>query len=157
MFTQLVIKNNNLISLKNNIEILNTNNNTNNKFSDSYCKIKIQEYISKIKSLKDNTLFRKTFSTNNIFYSQIFNSGSSSIIKYSLCDEQYIVNTRLINYKLNNMGKSNLNNKKSISINRIDLLDKNFNIIKSKYLFRIVDKIDRSFTKRLTVIPSPLI
>ena len=33
------------------------------------------------------------------------------------------------------MGKSNLNNKKCISINKIDLLDKNFNIIKYKYLF----------------------
>jgi hypothetical protein len=138
MFTKFVNinyinSNKDIISLKKNIKILNSNSNTNNKFSESYYKIK--EYISKINSLKDNTIFRKTFSSSNIFYNQIFNSGSSSIIKYSLCDEQYIVNTRLINYKLNTMGKSDLNNKKCISINKIDLLDKNFNIIKSKYLF----------------------
>jgi hypothetical protein len=83
----------------------------------------------------NNTIFRKTFSSNNIFYNQLFNSSSSTITKYPSDEDQYIVNTRLINYKLDNMGKSNLTNKKCISINKIDILDKNFNIIKSKYLF----------------------
>ena len=125
----------NLISLKNNLVIMNKKNNlvTMNKVS---LNVTYQSnFVSKFKKISNMSIFYKDISIFFKQYNQILNSSSSSIIKNSLDSEQYIINTRIVNYKLDNEGKSDIGYKKCITINKIDILDKNFNIIKSKYLF----------------------
>ena len=116
----------NSISLKNNLVIMN-------KVS---LNVTYQSnFVSKFKKISNMSIFYKDISSFFKLYDQILNSSSSSIIKNSLDSEQYIINTRIVNYKLDNEGKSDIGYKKCITINKIDILDKNFNIIKSKYLF----------------------
>ena len=118
-------KSNSLISLNTNLGIRNK---ASLKITDK------DNYVSSLKKISNKSIFYKDISTFFKLYNQILNSSSSSIIKNYFDAEQYIINTRIVNYKLDNMGKSNKHGK-IISINKIDILDKNFNIIKSKYLF----------------------
>jgi hypothetical protein len=100
---------------------------------------KIKKYYSNINlKIIKNALFYKNLSfdflksidNKNIF----FNSSSSTIIKHPDFNDKYVVNTRLINYKLDSIGKSNINSN-CITINKISILDKFYNEINSKYLF----------------------
>jgi len=90
---------------------------------------------NKSKKISKMAIFNKNISSFCKVYNKLFNSSSSSIIKkLDSIEPQYIINTRIVNYYLNNLGKS-VGSKNVITINKIDILDKNFNIVKSKYLF----------------------
>lgn len=94
----------------------------------------IKDYFNNInKNLINKCLFYKDFSFN---FKKInkFNSSSASIIKHPTFENQFIMNTRIVNYALDDMGKSN-NENKCISINKITILDNFFNEISFKYLF----------------------
>lgn len=96
----------------------------------------IKDYFNIInKNVIDNCLFYKNLSFQFNFSKQKFNSSSTSIIRYpSSTINRYIINTRIVNYRLNNIGKSNFS-EKCITINKISVLDKFFNCIYFKYLF----------------------
>jgi hypothetical protein len=95
----------------------------------------IKDYFNIInKNIINNCLFCKNLSFNFNFNNQTFYSSSTTIIKHPSILDRYIINTRIINYKLDNIGKSNCN-KKCITLNKISVLDKFFNSIYSKYLF----------------------
>ena len=64
-----------------------------------------------------------------------FNSSSSSIIKNPYKDDTYVINTRIVNYKLDIVGRSNIGTNNCITINKISTLDKFFNEINMKYLY----------------------
>lgn len=98
----------------------------------------IYKYLMNITKIsKSNILIYKnissTFTLNGKEFE--FNSSSSSIIRHNKYKDKYIINTRIGNYKLDVFGNSNINNKKCITINRVDVVDNNFNILNSKYLF----------------------
>jgi hypothetical protein len=98
---------------------------------------KIKEYYKKInKNIIRNMLFYKNLSFNIKFsnINKIFYSSSPSIIKHPYKSDMFVINTRVINYYLDVMGKSN-NNGKCITVNKISVLDKFFNEVKFKYLF----------------------
>lgn len=95
-----------------------------------------QIYSNKInKNIINNCFFYKNLSCKFKLNKQLFNSSSSSIIKHPFVPDRYIINMRIINYKLNILGYSNLNNKKCITLNKICVLDKYFNVIFTKYIF----------------------
>ena len=119
-----------LISLHNNLKIFNTKSlNVTNKDREI-----IYNYVNTVKKISNMAILKKDLSSLFKIYNQTLNSSSSSIIKNSLNVEECIINTRMVNYKLDNRGNSNIGDKKCITVNKIDILDKNFNIIKSKYL-----------------------
>ena len=93
----------------------------------------IKKYFSKIQvNLINNCIFYKDFSFK--FYKTFFNSSSPCIIKSSNLKNKYIMNTRIVNYKLDSIGKSN-NYNKCITINKISILDNFFNEVDFKYFF----------------------
>ena len=98
----------------------------------------IKKYFSKIHvNLINNCLFYKDFSfkIEKILNSQnIFNSSSSCIIKTPKLENNYIMNTRIVNYRLDFIGKTN-NSDKCITINKVSMLDNLFNEISFKYFF----------------------
>ena len=111
-------------------------------FSSQKLRIKPVKLISNniYTNININTNITK-FSLNHIdlssnfkFNNNLLNSSSFSIIKYLIDKEQYIINIRFVNYKLNNIGYSNIGNKNTLSVNIIYILDKNFNILKKVYL-----------------------
>ena len=91
------------------------------------------------KNIIKNLLFYKNLSfnlkidiKNKLTY---FNSSSSSIIKNPYKDDTYVINTRIVNYKLDIVGRSNIGTNNCITINKISTLDKFFNEINMKYLY----------------------
>lgn len=111
----------------------NKNNDKDNQEKIYNC---IKDYFNIInKNVIEHCLFYKNLSFRFNFSKQNFNSSSTTIIKYPLSTiNRYIINTRIVNYKLNNIGKSNFTGK-SITVNKISVLDKFFNCVYSKYLF----------------------
>jgi hypothetical protein len=97
---------------------------------------KIKDHFNNInKGIICNCLFYKDLSEKFLLKSKIkFNSSSSTIIKHPNFIDKYILNTRIINYKLDSIGKSN-NSGKCITINKIFILDKLFNKISMKCLY----------------------
>jgi hypothetical protein len=128
-------KSDSTITLKNNLDLINKLSSLKVINKDKELKKIIYTYKTNLKQISNMAILNKDMSTIFKIYNQILNSSSSSIIKKSLDTEQYIINTRLVNYKLDDTGKSDIGKKKCISINKIDILDKNFNILKTKYLF----------------------
>jgi hypothetical protein len=108
----------------------NNENKKNNKL--------IEEYLNGInKNITKNCLFYKdlSFGLDKMFSSKTeFNSSSACIIKNLNSENEYIINTRIVNYKLNPIGKSNCKGK-CITINKRSILDKYFNETESKYYF----------------------
>jgi hypothetical protein len=66
-----------------------------------------------------------------------FNSSSSSIIKNPYNLDQFIINTRIINYRLDNMGKSTNKGEMCVTINKISVTDSQFNELRSEYLYPV--------------------
>jgi len=116
--------------------IRKTYNNSNSKNEEIKLNIqKLKKYFNEIyKQISEKSLYNKDMSFT-IAKKHLFYSSSSSIIKYK---NKYIINTRLVNYKLNLIGKSNITGK-CISINKITTFDIFFNEINSKYIFPLDD------------------
>jgi hypothetical protein len=96
----------------------------------------IKNHFNKLKTTIGNSnIFSKNMSINVVYDTEIFNSSSSSIIKHPLKTQKYIMNTRFVNYKLNPIGKSDIGDKKCISINKISIIDNRFNELYFRYLF----------------------
>jgi hypothetical protein len=108
---------------------------------------KRNKYINIIKNYFDN-ISKKYISVNsisskNISFSfkhnidnklNLFNSSSSSITKCPNDSDIFIMNTRIVNYYLDKVGKSS-NDGKCVTINRVTILDKFLNVLSFKYLF----------------------
>ena len=109
-------------------------------YADRFTKInQIQEYFKKVnKSIILNSLFYKNLSfqfSQKIDLTPIsFNSSSASIIKHPNIKDTFIINTRIVNYSLDKMGKTNSSGK-CITLNKITICDKFFNEVSFKYLF----------------------
>ena len=109
-------------------------------YADRFTKInQIQEYFKKVnKSIILNSLFYKNLSfqfSQKIDLTPIFfNSSSASIIKHPNIKDTFIINTRIVNYSLDKMGKSNSSGK-CVTINKMSIIDKFFNEVSFKYLF----------------------
>ena len=118
------------------IDYIKINNNIKNKIQKQKKIIIIKKYFNTINSnIIKNCLYYKNFSFNFHYNNEFFNSSSPTIIKYPKLENRYIINIRIVNYKLDSLGKSSLVNNKGITINKIYLLDKMYNPIFSKYLY----------------------
>ena len=108
------------------------------KYNSKMEYLKMKEYYNKInKNIIRNMLFYKNLSFNATFSNinnKNFYSSSSSIINHPNDSDMYVINTRVVNYYLDVMGKSN-NNENCITVNKISVLDNYFNEVKVKYLF----------------------
>lgn len=95
------------------------------------------EYLKKVNTnLAKNCLYYKDFSfkLGKILKSKtLFNSSSSTIIKSQNIKDTYIMNTRIVNYTLNSIGKSN-NSEKCITINKLSFIDASFNEFYYKFI-----------------------
>ena len=97
--------------------------------SFKYIKLNIHKNCLIYKNLSHN--FKKFIEKKNTY----FNSSSSSIIKHPTITDSFLMNIRYVNYTLDVNGRSNIGNNNGITINRICVLDKFFNIIHSIYLY----------------------
>jgi hypothetical protein len=93
---------------------------------------KVKKYFNNInKFIIKNALFYKNLSSKL----NKFNSSSSSIIKHPQIENNYLMNTRFVNYNLNDIGIAINNNNNCTTINKISILNSYFNEEKFKYLF----------------------
>ena len=102
----------------------------------------IKDYYNKInKNILKNILFYKNLSFKMIINIEntkhLFNSSSSSIIKNPYNLDQFIINTRIINYCLDNMGKSTNKGEICITINKLSVTDLQFNELNFEYLYPV--------------------
>ncbi len=86
----------------------------------------------------NNPLIYKDLTTKITMNKNTFYSSSSSVIKNPFNNEEYIINTRMVNYKIDIWGNYYPNicdpNINVISINKISILNKNFKEVKYKYI-----------------------
>lgn len=94
--------------------------------------------IVNIKNEAINPLVYKDLTKKVTMNKNTFYSSSSSVIKNPLNNEEYIINTRMVNYKMDIWGKYYPNiydpNINIFSINKISILNKNFEEVKYKYI-----------------------
>lgn len=100
-------------------------------------RLQVKKYLDNKKKIsKDRPLFYLNISSPFLMKNgDIYNSSSPSITRHPLFQDKYIINTRFVNYRLDVFGSSNIGNKNCKTINKIAVLDKNFNCLTSKYLF----------------------
>ena len=101
---------------------------------------KIQQKPLKLKqynSIINNSIFNKNISfqfnkkINNTFMT--FNSSSATIIRYQ--DNSFIINVRIVNYKLDELGRSNIGNNTCVTINKCYIIDDIYNESSIKYMY----------------------
>jgi len=113
-----------------------------NKILTNSIKTSINSLKTYLNSFQKNIIKYSVFYKNlsnkfnlNIINTNTFNSSSSSIIKHPTIEKSFLMNTRFVNYSLDSIGRSDINNKKCITVNKISLLDQSFNEIHFKYLY----------------------
>lgn len=95
--------------------------------------LKLKQYNSII----NNSIFNKNISVqfnkniNSTFMT--FNSSSATIIKYQ--DNSFIINVRIVNYKLDKLGRSNIGNNNCVTINKCYIIDDIYNESSIKYMY----------------------
>ena len=80
---------------------------------------------------KDNTVKFDRFILNKIHK---FNSSSSAIIRHPSKENVYVTNTRIVNYRLNEIGDSSISSD-VITINKVSILDNDFNELSYHYVY----------------------
>jgi hypothetical protein len=91
-------------------------------------------------ALIQNTLFYKNLSFNIQNNKHVYNSSSASIIKNPFNVDQFIINTRTVNYMLDPMGKQHhignfIGGCVGVTINKITVTDSDFNELSVNYVY----------------------